>query len=97
MSITWRRKRKPDNAPERLQATVMIHLGIAWRAHNDGEPLKAIRHLGLAAEAIMSLIERWSGGAGEQISEVVEVIEVIEDEREHQVQGPDQRHVHLSG
>lgn len=47
--------------PERLQATVMIHLGLAWRAHLDGDPIMAIRRLSMATEIIMQLIEEWSG------------------------------------
>lgn len=47
--------------PERLQATVMIHLGLAWRSHLDGDTIGAIRRLSMAAEAIMQLIEEWSG------------------------------------
>lgn len=49
-------------APERLQATVMIHLGLAWRAHLDGDSIAAIRRLSMAVEVIMQLIEDWNGG-----------------------------------
>lgn len=55
--------RKPQEIPpERLQATVMIHLGLAWRYHLDGDPIQAIRRLSMAVEAIMQLIEEWNGG-----------------------------------
>lgn len=39
----------------------MVNLGMAMRAHLDGDSIRAIRRLSMAAEAIMQLIEEWSG------------------------------------
>lgn len=65
-----RRKKEVVPVPETLQATVMIQLGLAWRASNEGEPLRAIRHLSIAVEAIMVLIEQWSSKATDVEEEV---------------------------
>lgn len=55
----WRRRPVDDNDPERLHAWALIHLGMALRAHQQGDSVRALRHLGQAGECIVELIEQW--------------------------------------
>lgn len=38
----------------------LVHLGTAVKAHQDGDLLRAVRHLALAAETIAALIDQWT-------------------------------------
>lgn len=59
MKWQWRRKRKQD-APDLSMSMALVHLGLALRAHQEGDLMRAVRHLALAAETISSLIETWT-------------------------------------
>lgn len=55
-----KRERTADSSVIAMQAGVMINLGLAVRAQQEGAPLRAVVHLTRAVESITALIEAWT-------------------------------------
>ena len=82
-AVKWRwprRRRASELGVDNLQAWALIHLGSALRAHQDGDVLRALRHLALAVECITKLIEQWSGGGAAEAA--LDDIDVLGEEGE---------------
>ena len=51
--------------PNNLQARVLVHFGLALRAHQEGDTLQAIRHLTKMVESVTALLQVWAGESKE--------------------------------
>lgn len=49
-----------DESDANIQARVLVHFGLALRAHQDGDILKAIRHLTKTVESVTMLLQVWA-------------------------------------
>lgn len=56
----WQRRRRPETPMDQSLGWALVHLGTAVKAHQDGDLLRAVRHLALAAETIAALIDQWT-------------------------------------
>ena len=63
----WRR-RQPDIPFDQSLGWALVHLGTAVKAHQEGDVLRAVRHLALASETIAALIDTWTAPEQEEIT-----------------------------
>ena len=66
----WPRRRRPETLPDQSLGWALVHLGTAVKAHQEGDVLRAVRHLALAAETIAALIDQWTAPQGQETPDV---------------------------